>query len=381
MSDKIDKRITEQSSLYEHLEKMSVDELTAHINAENKKVALAIEQALPAINQLISAIEGQLKKGGRLFYAGCGTGGRLATLDTIEVQNTYGIDGSQIQAIFPGGIGCLTQTRESREDDLENGWHQLCDKHISEQDFVLGSGLGSLVDKMTDKTVIPYADIPHFPRSTVAGHAGNLVVGTLAGQTVAALQGRFHYYEGFSMKEVTYPVYVMKLLGVKTLVVTNACGGIDRSLVPGDLMLLTDHINMLGTNSLIGPNDERFGVRFPDMTEAYSLRLRELAKTVAAELDIPCKEGVYAIFSGPCYETAAEIRAYRALGADAIGMSTVPETIAANYLGMEVLGIACITNMATGIAERKHSHEEVLAVADRASAHLCRLVERVIEKL
>ena len=132
------KRITEQSSLYEHLEKMSVDELTAHINAENKKVALAIEQALPAINQLISAIEGQLKKGGRLFYAGCGTGGRLATLDTIEVQNTYGIDGSQIQAIFPGGIGCLTQTRESREDDLENGWHQLCDKHISKQDFVLG---------------------------------------------------------------------------------------------------------------------------------------------------------------------------------------------------------------------------------------------------
>ena len=199
--------------------------------------------------------------------------------------------------------------------------------------IVLGSGLGNLVDKMTDKTVIPYADIPHFPRSTVVGHAGNLVVGTLAGQTVAALQGRFHYYEGFSMKEVTYPVYVMKLLGVKTLVVTNACGGIDRGLVPGDLMLLTDHINMLGTNSLIGPNDERFGVRFPDMTEAYSLRLRELAKTVAAELDIPCKEGVYAIFSGPCYETAAEIRAYRALGADAIGMSTVPESIAANYLG------------------------------------------------
>ena len=138
MPNKEEKRITEQSSLYEHLEKMSVDELTAHINAENKKVALAIEQALPAINQLISAIEGQLKKGGRLFYAGCGTGGRLATLDTIEVQNTYGIDGSQIQAIFPGGIGCLTQTRESREDDLENGWHQLCDKHISKQDFVLG---------------------------------------------------------------------------------------------------------------------------------------------------------------------------------------------------------------------------------------------------
>ena len=247
--------------------------------------------------------------------------------------------------------------------------------------IVLGRGLGSLVDKMTDRTIISYADIPHFPRSTVAGHAGNLVIGNLAGQPVAALQGRFHYYEGFSMKEVTYPVYVLKLLGVQTMVITNACGGIDRGLTPGDLMLLTDYINMLGNNSLIGPNDERFGVRFPDMTEAYSLRLRELARAAAGELDIPCKEGVYAIFSGPCYETAAEIRAYRALGADAIGMSTVPETIAANYLGMEVLGIACITNMATGIAERKHSHEEVLAVADRASAHLCRLVERVIEKL
>ena len=244
--------------------------------------------------------------------------------------------------------------------------------------IVLGSGLGSLVDKMTDKTVIPYADIPHFPRSTVAGHAGNLVVGTLAGQTVAALQGRFHYYEGFSMKEVTYPVYVMKLLGVKTLVVTNACGGIDRSLVPGDLMLLTDHINMLGTNSLIGPNDERFGVRFPDMTEAYSLRLRELAKTVAAELDIPCKEGVYAIFSGPCYETAAEIRAYRALGADAIGMSTVPESIAANYLGLEVLGIACITNMATGISKTKHSHAEVLATANASGKRFCSLMEGIL---
>ena len=210
--------------------------------------------------------------------------------------------------------------------------------------IVLGSGLGSLVDKMTDKTIIPYADIPHFPRSTVAGH-------------------------------------VLRLLGVRTLVITNACGGIDRGLAPGELMLLSDYINMLGSNSLMGPNDERFGPRFPDMTEAYSLRLRALAKSAAAELGIACKEGVYAIFPGPCYETAAEIRAYRALGADAIGMSTVPETIAANYLGLEVLGIACITNMATGIAERKHSHEEVLAVADRASADLCRLVERVIEKL
>ena len=155
-----------------------------------------------------------------------------------------------------------------------------------------GIVLGSLVDKMTDKTIIPYADIPHFPRSTVAGHAGNLVLGTLAGQTVVALQGRFHYYEGFSMRQVTYPVYVLRLLGVRTLVITNACGGIDRGLAPGELMLLSDYINMLGSNSLMGPNDERFGPRFPDMTEAYSLRLRVLAKSAAAELGIACKEGV-----------------------------------------------------------------------------------------
>lgn len=246
---------------------------------------------------------------------------------------------------------------------------------------ILGSGLGSLVEQMTEQTVIPYADIPHFPRSTVAGHAGNLVLGSLAGRPVAALQGRFHYYEGFSMREVAYPVYVLRRLGVRTLIVTNACGGINLSLRPGDLMLLTDYINLLGDNPLIGANDERFGVRFPDMTEAYAPALRELARSAAEQLNIPCKEGVYALFSGPCYETAAEIRAYRALGADAVGMSTVPETIAANYLGMQVLGIACITNMATGIAREKHTHEEVLAVADRSSEQLCRLVRGVIERL
>ena len=186
MPNKEEKRITEQSSLYEHLEKMSVDELTAHINAENKKVAQAIEEALPAINQLISAIEGQLKKGGRLFYAGCGTGGRLATLDTIEVQNTYGIDGSQIQAIFPGGIGCLTQTRESREDDLENGWHQLCDKHISKHDFVLGfSASGTTpfvlaILKHCKEAGIPTGCIvnnPHAPIAQAADYPVEVITG------------------------------------------------------------------------------------------------------------------------------------------------------------------------------------------------------------
>lgn len=243
---------------------------------------------------------------------------------------------------------------------------------------VLGSGLGSLVDMMEDKTVIPYQEIPNFPRSHVEGHAGNLVFGRIGRKHVVAMQGRFHYYEGFAMKEVTYPVYVMKMLGVGNLIVTNACGGINPSFAPGDLMLLTDYINMLGNNPLIGENDERLGVRFPDMSESYSGELIGRAELEAQKLGISYKKGVYAIFSGPCYETAAEIRAYERLGADAIGMSTVPETIAANYLGMKVLGIACITNMATGIAKTKHTHEEVVRIANESSKNLCEWVENLI---
>lgn len=243
---------------------------------------------------------------------------------------------------------------------------------------VLGSGLGSLVDMMEDKTVIPYQEIPNFPRSHVEGHAGNLVFGRIGRKHVVAMQGRFHYYEGFAMKEVTYPVYVMKMLGVGNLIVTNACGGINPSFAPGDLMLLTDYINMLGNNPLIGENDERLGVRFPDMSESYSRELIGRAVLEAQKLGISYKKGVYAIFSGPCYETAAEIRAYERLGADAIGMSTVPETIAANYLGMKVLGIACITNMATGIAKTKHTHEEVVRIANESSKNLCEWVENLI---
>lgn len=243
---------------------------------------------------------------------------------------------------------------------------------------ILGSGLGGLVDIMEEKTVIPYKEIPGFPQSNVAGHAGNLVIGKIGKVTVAAMQGRFHSYEGFEMKEVTYPVFVMKMLGIKNLIVTNACGGINQSFVPGDLMLLTDYINMLNKNPLTGANDERFGVRFPDMSEAYSHELIEKAENIAAELGISYKKGVYAIFPGPCYETAAEIRAYERLGADAIGMSTVPETIAANYLGMKVLGIACITNMATGIAKEKHTHEEVVRIANESSERLQNWVRKII---
>ena len=246
--------------------------------------------------------------------------------------------------------------------------------------IILGSGLGALVDDMTDCFTIPYAEIPHFPRSTVAGHAGNLVLGKLGNQTVLAMQGRFHYYEGFSMKELTYPVYVLRGLGIETLLVTNAAGGINRTFAPGDLMLLTDHINLMGTNPLLGPNDERFGPRFPDLSEPYHPHLIAMAQRAADTLGIPCKQGVYLATTGPSYETAAEIRAFAALGADAVGMSTVPEVITANYLGMQVLGISCITNMATGIAETKHTHEEVVRIANESSGRLCTWVRTLIAR-
>ena len=243
--------------------------------------------------------------------------------------------------------------------------------------IILGSGLGGLVDVICDKVIIPYDSIPHFPQSTVQGHAGNLVIGRIGNTTVVAMQGRFHYYEGFTMDQVTYPVYVMKFLGIKSLIVTNACGGVNRSFTPGDLMLISDYISFMAPNPLIGHNDERFGPRFPDMTEAYSHRLMAKADAIADELGFSLQKGVYALFSGPCYETAAEIRAFAAMGADAVGMSTVPETIVANYLGLEVLGISCITNMATGIAEKKHSHEAVVRIANEAGGKLCALVEKL----
>lgn len=244
--------------------------------------------------------------------------------------------------------------------------------------IILGSGLGNLTEIMKDKTVIPYGEIPNFPVSHVAGHAGNFVIGRIGQTTAAVMQGRFHFYEGYGMKEVAYPVYVLKLLGVKDLIVTNACGGINRAFVPGDFMILTDYINLSGKNPLIGENDERFGVRFPDMSQAYSQRLIQKAENTAKKLHISYKKGVYALFPGPCYETAAEIRALDRLGADATGMSTVPETIAANYLGMEVLGIGCITNMATGIAREKHTHEEVVRIAEESSRKLCEWIKQMI---
>ena len=204
------------------------------------------------------------------------------------------------------------------------------------------------------------------------------MVGQIGGHTIAVMQGRVHFYEGHGMKGVAYPVFVMKLLGIDSLIITNACGGINPTFKPGDLMLITDFINLLGDNPLIGDNDERFGVRFPDMSEPYSKELIKKATKSAIELGIAYREGVYALFNGPCYETAAEIRAYASLGADAVGMSTVPETIVANYVGMKVLGISCITNMATGIAQEKHCHEEVVKMAQQSSDQLCTWIKTLL---
>lgn len=246
---------------------------------------------------------------------------------------------------------------------------------------ILGSGLGDLADAIENKEYINYKDIPNFPQSTVVGHEGRLVLGEIKGVAVLAMQGRFHYFEGYTMKEVAYPVFVMKLLGIEKLIVTNACGGINTSFSPGTLMIITDFINLVSDNPLIGINDERFGPRFPDMSEPYKLELIDKAKKVADEIGVEYREGIYAGFMGPYYETAAEIRAIGGQGADAVGMSTVPETIAANYLGIEVLGISCITNMATGIQKQKHSHARVIEIAKKASVDFCRWVAKIIEDI
>ena len=246
---------------------------------------------------------------------------------------------------------------------------------------ILGSGLGQLVERMEDATAIDYCDVPHFPAPTVAGHAGRMVFGRIGSVDVVAMQGRFHYYEGHDMRTVAYPTAFMKQFGVRTLIVSNSAGGINREFSPGDLMLITDHINLFATNPLIGLNDECLGPRFPDMTEAYSPRLIGIADSAAGEMGLKFRRGVYAGLSGPCYETAAEIRYLERIGADAVGMSTVPEVIAARYLGLEVLGISCITNMATGIATVKHAHEEVVRIANEASERFCTVVAATIEKL
>lgn len=247
--------------------------------------------------------------------------------------------------------------------------------------LILGSGLGVLADDIVNPVKIPYNEIPGFPVSTVEGHAGQLVCGQLSGVEVIAMQGRFHFYEGYSMDKVTFPVRVMKELGIEELIVTNAAGGVNESFTPGDLMIITDHINNMGTNPLIGPNDSRFGVRFPDMSEAYSKNLRALAKDVAQKSNISIKEGVYVGNPGPVYETPAEVRLARTLGGDAVGMSTVPEVIVAKHAGLEVLGISCISNMAAGILDQPLSHDEVIETTEKVKASFLTLVNEIVKAI
>lgn len=253
---------------------------------------------------------------------------------------------------------------------------------VNEVDFglILGSGLGELAEEIQDAIKIPYEKIPHFPVSTVVGHAGMLVYGTLSGKKVLALQGRFHYYEGNTMETVTYPVRVMSLLGAHSVVVTNACGGVNESFAPGDLMLINDQINYMGANPLIGANLEEFGPRFPDMSDAYTKTYREIAHAVAEDLNIQLKDGVYMGFSGPTYETPAEVRMARIVGADAVGMSTVPEVIVAVHSGLKVLGVSCITNLAAGM-QANLNHEEVVETTERVKATFKTFIKACLEKL
>jgi purine-nucleoside phosphorylase len=247
--------------------------------------------------------------------------------------------------------------------------------------LILGSGLGVLGDELEDAVTIPYEDIPHFPISTVEGHAGELLIGKLQGRSVVLMRGRFHMYEGYEPERTALPVRVMKELGVTTLLVTNAAGGVNLEYKPGNLMLISDHINLTGRNPLVGPNDNALGLRFPDMSDAYSRRLRKIAKDTAAELGVSVQEGVYVGLLGPNYETPAEIRMLRTLGVDAVGMSTVSEVIVARHSGIEVLGISCISNMAAGILDQPLSHLEVMETTDRVKEQFLSLVLSVIPKM
>ncbi|QEK11257.1 purine-nucleoside phosphorylase [Crassaminicella thermophila] len=247
--------------------------------------------------------------------------------------------------------------------------------------LILGSGLGAIGEQIEDAEYYPYDEIPNFPVSTVEGHAGRLVIGTLEGKKVIAMQGRFHFYEGYHMQEVTFPVRVMKLLGVKTLIVTNAAGAVNASYNPGDLMLINDHLNMANTNPLIGKNLDEFGTRFPDMSNAYDKDLREKVKQIAKSLNIELKEGVYACMSGPSYETPAEIRMLKTLGADAVGMSTVPEVIVAIHSGLKVIGVSCMTNMAAGILDQPLDHVEVMETSAKAREKFIMLMKQVIKNI
>lgn len=244
--------------------------------------------------------------------------------------------------------------------------------------IVLGSGLGDFINELSNPTIIDYEDIPHFPKTTVDGHAGKLVIGKLGDQEVIMMQGRYHYYEGYSMQEVTFPIRVLYFLGVKTLIVTNACGGLNAHFSPGDLMLITDHINLTGDNPLIGRNEDELGPRFPDMSRAYDPELQKLVITVAQKLNISLQRGVYVGISGPSYKTKAELKMLRYVGGDAVGMSTVPEVIVANHMQMKVIGLSCITDMAIPEELEPLTHEEVIRVANETKPTFQKLLKEII---
>jgi purine-nucleoside phosphorylase len=247
--------------------------------------------------------------------------------------------------------------------------------------IVLGSGLGDFASDLKDSVAIPYSEIPHFPQSTAIGHAGQMVVGKLGNLTIAAMQGRVHQYEGYNVKQAAFPVRVFARLGLQAVILTNAAGGINASYGQGALVLLTDHLNLQGANPLTGPNEERFGPRFPDLTEAYDKEFRQMALDEAKRLSIPLYQGVYAALAGPSYETPAEIRYLRTIGADLVGMSTVPEVIVARHMGIRVLAISCVTNMAAGLSGETINHEEVLETGRRVRGIFLSLLTAVMPRI
>lgn len=246
--------------------------------------------------------------------------------------------------------------------------------------LVLGSGLGAFARSLEDTVVIPYRDIPHFPVSTIVGHQGELVIGLSQGVPVAVMAGRVHFYEGYAMEQVVFPVRVLGRLGIKILILTNAAGSINIDYKPGELMILEDHINSMGTNPMIGPNEEQLGQRFFDMTEPYDARLRAIAAKACSAAGLTLRKGIYIAFTGPSYETPAEIRMARALGADAVGMSTVPEVIAARHMGIRCLGISCLTNMAAGVLGKELDHREVIEVGEKLKASLIDVLGRIVRE-
>jgi purine-nucleoside phosphorylase len=245
---------------------------------------------------------------------------------------------------------------------------------------VLGSGLGAFADTLERPTRIPFKEIPHFPASTAVGHKGELVIGTAHGVPVAVMAGRVHYYEGYSLQQVVFPVRVLGRLGVRILILTNAAGSVNVNYHPGELMILTDHINLLGGNPMIGPNPDALGERFFDMSDPYDPRLREIAEKACRKFGVTCRFGVYVAMTGPSYETPAEIKMARAIGADAVGMSTVPEVIAARHMKLRVLGLSCITNMAAGVSKKPLDHKEVLEVGERVKQGLLEVLGAIVEQ-